>query len=159
ARTVAWPRRPHRKVGYAGQPSPQTRDHPMSSTQQAFVGVDVCKAALDVHCRPAGSTFQCPNDERGVAELVARLRGLAPALVVLEATGGFETPAVAALAACGLPVAVVNPRQARDFARATGKLAKNDNIDAAVLAHFGEALRPQPRPLPEPEVAALDALL
>jgi transposase len=84
---------------------------------------------------------------------------LAPALVVLEATGGFEIPAAAALAAAGLAVCVVNPRQARDFAKATGRLAKSDRIDAAVLAHFGEAVRPQPRALPAPEVAALDALL
>jgi transposase len=131
----------------------------MSSTQEVFVGIDVCKAALDVHCRPDGSTFQCPNDEKGVALLVERLRALAPALVVLEATGGHEIPAVAALAAHGLAVAVINPRQARDFAKATGELAKSDRIDAAVLAHFGEAIRPEPRPLPAPEVAALEALL
>jgi transposase len=129
------------------------------STPEIFVGIDVSKATLDVHCRPAGSAFQCPNDPDGIASLVGRLAALAPTLVVLEATGGFEIPAVAALAAAGLAVAVVNPRQARDFAKATGKLAKSDTIDAAVLAHFGEALRPEPRPLPAPEVAALEALL
>jgi transposase len=129
------------------------------STTEVFVGIDVSKAALDVHCRPVNSTFRCPNDEPGVADLARRLAGLKPALVVLEATGGFEVPAAAALAAAGRPVAVVNPRQARDFAKATGRLAKNDRIDAAVLAHFGEAVRPEPRPLPAPEVAALDALL
>lgn len=129
------------------------------NTQELFVGIDVSKAALDVHCRPTGSAFQCPNDEQGIAELARRLARLKPALIVLEATGGFEIPAVAALAACGLPTAVVNPRQARDFAKAIGQLAKNDKIDASVLAHFAQAVRPQPRPLPAPEVAALDALL
>jgi transposase len=131
----------------------------MSSTQEVFVGIDVCKADLDVHCRPDVSTFQCPNDEPGIALLLERLTALKPALVVLEATGGYEIPAVAALAAAGLAVAVINPRQARDFAKATGELAKSDRIDAAVLAHFGQAIRPAPRPLPAPEVAALDALL
>lgn len=129
------------------------------NTPETFVGIDVSKAALDAHCRPAGSAFRCANDEPGIAELVRRLAALSPALVVLEATGGFEIPAVAALAAAGLAVAVVNPRQARDFAKATGRLAKNDRIDAEVLAHFAQAVRPEPRPLPAPEVAALDALL
>jgi transposase len=131
----------------------------MSTTTEVFVGIDVCKANLDCHCRPDGSTFRCPNDEQGVAELVRRLAALSPALVVLEATGGYEIPAACALSVAGLSVAVINPRQARDFAKATGELAKNDKIDAAVLAHFGQAIRPTPRPLPAPEVAALDALL
>jgi transposase len=116
------------------------------NTPETFVGIDVSKAALDVHCRPANSAFQCPNDPQGIASLVERVRGLAPALVVLEATGGFEVPAVAALAAGVLNVAVVNPRQARDFAKATGRLAKSDKIDACV-------------PLPRAETVALDALL
>jgi transposase len=129
------------------------------NTPETFVGIDVSKAALDIHCRPASSTFQCPNDEQGIAELVRRLAQLKPALVVLEATGGFEIPAVAALASAGLAVAVVNPRQARDFAKATGRLAKSDKIDAEALAHFAQAVRPEPRPLPAPEVSALEALL
>jgi transposase len=124
-----------------------------------FVGIDVAKARLDVHCRPDGLTFQHANDPDGIAALVARLQAARPALIVLEATGGYEIPAVAALAAAGLPVAVINPRQARDFAKATGQLAKNDRIDAAVLAHFAEAIRPQPRPLPDAEVRSLEALL
>jgi transposase len=124
-----------------------------------FVGIDVSKARLDVCCRPDGLAWHEPNDPAGVAALVARLTGLGPALVVLEATGGYEVPAAAALAAAGLPVAVVNPRQARDFAKATGRLAKNDRADAAALAHFGEAVRPEPRPLPGAEARALDALL
>jgi transposase len=129
------------------------------NTQELFVGIDVSKATLDVHCRPTNSAFSCPNDPAGVASLAERLAGLAPALVVLEATGGYEIAAVAALAARGLAVAVVNPRQARDFAKSTGRLAKSDRIDAAVLAHFGQAVRPEPRPLPREEVVALDALL
>jgi transposase len=129
------------------------------STPEVFVGIDVSKASLDVHCRPDNSAFSCPNDPAGIGSLLARLAALSPALVVLEATGGFEIPAAVALAAHGLPVAVINPRQARDFARATNRLAKSDRIDAEVLAHFAEAVKPQPRPLPAPEVAALEALL
>jgi transposase len=124
-----------------------------------FIGIDVSKARLDVCCRPQGVTWHQPNDPTGIAALVTRLRELAPALVVLEATGGYAVPAAAALAAAGVPVAVVNPRQARDFAKAVGQLAKNDRLDAAVLAHFAEAVRPEPRPLPAAEVRGLDALL
>jgi transposase len=122
------------------------------------VGIDVCKDHLDVALRPGGS-FRVGNDPAGHADLAARLLGLAPALVVLEATGGLEMPAAAALAAAGLAVALVNPRQTRDFARATGRLAKTDRLDAEALAHFAEAVRPEPRPLPAPEQRALDALV
>ncbi|MFO0851602.1 MAG: IS110 family transposase [Gemmataceae bacterium] len=125
----------------------------------AFVGIDVSKATLDVAARPAGPTFQVANDPDGIAVLIDRLRPLAPALVVLEATGGYEAPAVAALQVAGLPVAAVNPRQARDFAKATGRLAKTDRIDAAALAHFAEAIRPEPRPPAPAAQRALDALL
>jgi transposase len=124
-----------------------------------FVGIDVSKATLDVAIRPTGAAFQVANDPDGVAGLVDRLRPLAPALVVLEATGGYEAPAVAALQVAGLPVAAVNPRQARDFAKATGRLAKTDRIDARALAHFAEAVRPEPRPAGPAEQVALDALL
>jgi transposase len=123
-----------------------------------FVGIDVCKDHLDVALRP-GAAFRLANDPAGHAELVGRLLPLAPELVVLEATGGLELPAAAALAAAGLAVAAVNPRQARDFAKATGRLAKTDAIDAQALAHFAEAVRPEPRPLPGPDQRALDALL
>lgn len=123
-----------------------------------FVGVDVSRDHLDVALRP-GQPFRLPNDTAGQAALVARLAPLSPALVVMEATGGLEVPALAALAAAGVPVAAVNPRQARDFARATGRLAKTDRIDAEGLAHFAEAIRPGPRPLPGPEQRALDALV
>jgi transposase len=125
----------------------------------AFVGIDVSKATLDVAVRPAGLTFQVANDPDGVAALTDRLRPLGVALVVLEATGGYEAPAAAALQVAGLPVAAVNPRQARDFAKATGRLAKTDRIDAQALAHFAEAVRPEPRPAAPAEQRSLDALL
>jgi transposase len=124
-----------------------------------FVGIDVSKARLDTALRPSGQTFADPNSPDGIAALVARLAPLRPALIVLEATGGYEMPLAAALQVAGLPVAVVNPRQARDFARAVGRLAKTDRIDAAVLAHFAEAVRPAPRAAADAEVRHLDALL
>jgi transposase len=124
-----------------------------------FVGIDVSKDNLDVALRPDDAPFTLPNDPSGIATLVARLQPLTPRLVVLEATGGWEVPVAAALAAAGVPVAVINPRQARDFAKATGRLAKNDQIDARALAHFADAIRPPPRPLPDPEAQALQALL
>ena len=119
------------------------------------VGIDVSKDHLDAHARPAGEAVRVANDDDGVAALVARLAAAGPALVVLGATGGYEAPLAAALAAAGVPVAVVNPRQARRFAEATGKLAKTDAIDAAVLAHFAEAVNPPARPLPDADTAAL----
>lgn len=124
-----------------------------------LVGIDVAKAELVVATRPAGEPWAMANDEPGVRQLAERLRGEAPELVVLEATGGYELLAVAALAAAGLPVVVVNPRQVRDFARATGQLAKTDRIDAAALALFAERVRPPVRPLPNAEALALEALL
>jgi transposase len=124
-----------------------------------FVGIDVSKAALDVAQRPDGEPWRCPNDEAGIAEVVSRLQPLVPELVVLEATGGLERLVVAALALAGLPVAVVNPRQVRDFAKATGRLAKTDALDAAVLAHFAQAMHPTPRPLPDAARQALAALV
>lgn len=106
------------------------------------------------------TSFGVTNDEAGIEALVARLVAECPVLVVLEATGGFERSVIAALAAAGLPVAVVNPRQARDFARATGRLAKTDRIDAGVfLAHFAQAVRPKPRSLPEEEAQVFGAIL
>jgi transposase len=124
-----------------------------------FVGIDVSKHRLDIHSRPSGERFTIDHDEEGVAALVEHLAALAPALVVLEATGGYEAPVAAALAAAGVPVAVVNPRQARRFAEATGRLAKTDRLDAAALAHFAEAVRPEARPLPDADTAALAALV
>lgn len=123
------------------------------------VGIDVSKARLDVACRPSGDRWAVANDPPGIARLVDRLRGLSPTLIVLEATGGLELPPTGTLAAAGLPVVVVNARQVRDFAKATGQLAKTDAIDAAVLAHFAEAVRPALRPLPDAATQALSALM
>lgn len=129
------------------------------TTAPVFVGLDVAKATLDVALRPSGETGSVPNDDAGVTNLVERLRACEPTLIVCEATGGFERAAVAALAAAGLPVVVANPRQVRDFARATGQLAKTDRLDAGILALFAERVRPSPRPLPDATALLLDALL
>jgi transposase len=129
------------------------------TTSPIFVGVDVAKETLDVGLRPSGEGWSVTNEEAGVAALVARLRSLRPALVVCEATGGFERAVIGALAAAGLPVVVANPRQVRDFARATGQLAKTDRLDAGILALFAERVRPTPRPLPDDAAQLLDAVL
>jgi transposase len=113
----------------------------------SFVGVDVSKRSLDVVLRPSEQYLTFENDALGIAKLALAIEKLAPEAVVVEATGGLEMPLVAALAAARLPVAVVNPRQVRDFAKATGRLAKTDRIDASILAHFAEAVRPQIRPI------------
>lgn len=125
---------------------------------ETFVGIDVSKAQLDVATRPDGTTWTVSNDEAGIGALVARLRELHVTLVVLEATGGYEA-AVAAQLALAMPVAVVNPRQVRDFAKATGQLAKTDRLDALMLARFAEAVRPEPRPLKDEETQHLTALV
>lgn len=124
-----------------------------------FVGIDVAKERLDVHVRPSGQAFSVNRDDEGVARLVERWTNDRPALIVLEATGGFETIVAAGLAAAGLPVAVVNPRQIRDFARATARLAKTDTIDAAVIAHFAEAVKPMARPVADPQARLLGELM
>jgi transposase len=124
-----------------------------------YVGIDVAKNRLDIAMRPSGECQQVGNDERGIRYVVSRLRKMRPALVILEATGGLEQPVAATLALAGLPVAVVNPRQVRDFAKAVGKLAKTDTLDAKVLAHFAEAVRPEPRPLPDEQAQLLSATL
>jgi transposase len=124
-----------------------------------FVGIDVSKDRLDVALRPTPDRWAVANDQSGIARLVARLRSQAPMLIVLEATGGLEIPLTSELAAAGLPVVVVNPRQVRDFAKATGRLAKTDTLDASVLAQFAEAVRPALRPLPDAQTQALSALL
>ena len=128
-------------------------------TTPCFVGIDVAKARLDVAVRPADEAWAAPNDEAGIDAVVARLRPLAPALVVLEATGGLEVPLAAALAAAALPAAVVTPRQVRDFAKAVGQLAKTDALDARLLARFAAAVRPPVRPVPDAAAQALAALL
>jgi transposase len=126
---------------------------------ELFVGIDVSKAVLDIGVAPGGDAFSVPNTADGVQALVKRLKALAPRLVVLEATGGLERRAVAALAGASLPVVAVNPRQVRDFAKATGQLAKTDAIDAAVLALFAERIRPEIRPLRDEQAQELEALV
>ena len=125
----------------------------------SFVGIDVSKAYLDVAFRPSGERLRVSNSESGIAELVARLSTMRPTLVVLEATGGYQAAVVASLAIAKVPTAVVNPRQVRDFAKATGRLAKTDTIDAEVLAHFAEVIRPEPRPFVDEQRLALEALV
>ncbi|HJR03416.1 MAG TPA: IS110 family transposase [Methylomirabilota bacterium] len=127
--------------------------------QPLFVGIDVSKDALDVHVRPTGEAFRVPHNEGGVAGLVARVARLGASLVALEATGGYEVPVAAARASAGLPVAVINPRQIRAFARATGQLAKTDVLDARVIAAFAEAVRPAVRPLPDEQARTLGELV
>jgi transposase len=150
---------PKDRIARMAWPGPRPRAVLTVTTPERFLGLDVSKARLDVWCRPDGTSWHVPNDPQGIADLVAWVAALAPTRVALEATGGDPVPAVAALAAAGLPVAVVNPRQVRDFARATGPLARNDRIDACVLAHCAAAVRPEVRPLPDAEVRSLDALL
>jgi transposase len=124
-----------------------------------FVGVDVSKVRLDIAMSPSCVRESVPNEESAIVTLVERLRAIEPTLIVLEATGGVERQVVRALASAFLPVIVVNPRQVRDFATATGRLAKTDRIDAEVLARFAEAVRPALRALPDQETEQLRALI
>jgi transposase len=128
-------------------------------TQELFVGIDVSKAVVDVAIYPTKEAWQTGNDPDGMATLVQRLQALAPALIVLEATGGYQNLAVACLGAAGLPVVAVNPRRVRYHARALGLLAKTDRIDATVIAHFAQAIRPEVRPLPSEAMQRLTATL
>jgi transposase len=127
--------------------------------EAVYVGVDVSKETLDVALHPLGEYWQESNNEAGCGRLVGRLKAASPVLVVLEATGGFERSAVAALALAGLPVVVINPRQVREFARTTGELSKTDRIDARILALFGERIRPEVRVLPDEAARELEAFL
>ncbi len=131
----------------------------MKTRPTRFVGIDISKEPLDIACRPEHTRGRVANDNAGIAQCLADLRPLKPALIVLEATGGWQNALVAALAVAQLPVAVVNPRQLRDFAKATGQLAKTDALDAGVIAPFAEAVRPTPRPLPDALTQPLDALV
>src|SRR3989449_6953442 len=124
-----------------------------------FVGIDVAKAQLDIALRPSGERWAVPNEASGVMTLVDRVQTLHPTLIVLEATGGLERAVTSALAAAGLPVVVVNPRQARACARATGQLAQTEALDARALAHCADVIRPTPRPLPDAQTQELRALL
>jgi transposase len=127
--------------------------------QQVFIGIDVSKKQLDVAIRPGTDFFQVSNDDQGLAALIARLEDLKPQLILLEASGGFETLAAASLRQAGLPAQIVNPRQVREFAPSTGKLAKTDKIDAGVLAHFAQLLQPPLRAWPEAQQQELAALM
>lgn len=126
---------------------------------QTYIGIDVSKAQLDIGIRPENAAWSVTNDEAGIDELLRRIKKTSNTLVVLEATGGLELPAATALATTDVDVAIINPRQARQFAKAIGQQAKTDRIDALVLAHFGEAVKPAPRPLKDTETEALSALL
>ena len=123
------------------------------------VGIDVSKLKLEVAVRPSGEHFSVSNDEEGLRDLVKRLQELRPERIVMEPTGGYERGAVTELARAGLPLVVVNARQMRDFAKATGRLAKTDRIDADVIAHFAEAIRPELRPLPDEAHRVLEAIV
>ena len=114
----------------------------MTQQPSQWVGIDVSKATLEVYLRPAGEQIQVANEEQGIAELVKRLQSIEVHQVILESTGGLEMEVAQALQEAGIALSIINPRQGRDFAKASGKLAKTDRIDAAVLAHFGEALKP-----------------
>ena len=127
--------------------------------ETVFVGIDVSKGRLDVALRPGGRAFQATNDSLGVAQVLQTLLKVRPTLIVCEASGGLEKELAVSLAAGGLRVAVINPRQASNFGKSLGLRAKTDQIDAQMLAQFGEALRPEPRPLPNEETRTLAALL
>lgn len=129
------------------------------NNKEQVAGIDVSKATLDVAVLPAGEVLQFANDANGIDELTKKLKSAAVDLVVMEATGGYETAVATALVGSGLRVAVVNPRQIRDFAKATGRLAKNDRIDAQVIAAFGRAIEPQIVRLPDEDARELEALL
>ena len=126
---------------------------------EKFVGIDVSKSTLDVCIEPEGQTLHVAYDETGISQIVDCLKEVGPTLIVLEATGGLEVRIATELASKGLPVAVINPRQARDFAKATGQLAKTDQVDAAVLAAFAKAIRPQVRPLKDEDTCALNDMV
>ena len=145
-------RNPNSRQGRSASPHLQERVMEQLPATPDFVGIDVSKDRLDVHVLPSRRTFAVSRTGAGLDQLTGELRALRPVLVVLEATGGFELTVAAALSGVGLPLAVVNPRQIRDFARATGRLAKTDALDAAIVALFAERIRPEPRP-----VAAEDA--
>jgi transposase len=140
-------------------PHPARKGRRRNRMHEVFVGIDVAKRTVDVAIRPTGVTKTWENREAELSLLAAHLMSLAPSLIVLEATGGYEMDIVSLLASSGLPVVVVNPRQVRDFAKACGILAKTDTIDAQVIARFAEAVRPEVRPLKDEETQRLSALV
>src|SRR2546426_2635837 len=149
-RTVAWAERARIR-----QDRVTTGGSPRMNQANVFVGIDVAKARLDVALHPSGETWTVPNSEAGIATLVAQLQQQPVTHIVLEATGGLELPLLGALGAAALPAVAVNPRQVRDFAKALGRLAKTDRLDAQVLAQFAERVRPALRPLPDQPTQAL----
>jgi transposase len=152
-------RNPNSRQGRQASPHSQGRVMEQPPLTPGFIGIDVSKDRLDVHVRPSGRTFAVARDGKGLEQLINELRGLTPSLIVLEATGGFEITVAAALASAGLPLAVVNPRQIRDFARATGRLAKTDALDAQIIALFAERIRPEPRPIADADSQVLAELM
>lgn len=128
-------------------------------TQEKYIGIDVSRKYLDIAVRPSGQAWRTGNNETEIGHLVSRIKKLKPSLIVVEATGGLERELVGAMQLAQMPVAVVNPRQARDFAKATGRLAKTDQLDADNLAHFAQAVQPEPRPLPDEATQQLAALI
>ena len=152
------PRARIRKVGQPDVPSP-SRKEPVKSASETFIGIDVSKAKLDIHVLPGDQAWTTPNEGADLGALVSRLAALKPTLIVLEATGGLERRALAQLLAAKLPAVAVNPRQVRDFAKATGHLAKTDALDARILALFADRIRPEVRPPLDEENQELDALM
>jgi transposase len=129
------------------------------ASKEVYVGIDISKKTLDIAIRPTAEVWQVNNDPEGIAQLIGQLKMLCPRLIIMEATGGYETNAALELGVAGFAVAIINPRQARDFAKSMGRLAKTDKIDALMLARFGEAIRPEPRELPSEQSIKLQALL
>src|SRR4051794_1153843 len=150
---------PNSRLGRKPSPHSQGRVMEHLPAAPSFVGIDVSKDRLDVHILPTGQTLVVQRNEKGFEDLISELRKLAPALIALEATGGLEVTVAAALASANLPVAVVNPRQIRDFARAVGRLAKTDALDAQAIALFAERVRPEPRPLADADSQSLAELV
>lgn len=135
------------------------KESDMNTSPEIFVGIDVSKHQLDVAVRPSGERWSTPNAPETFEAFIQRVKALSPTLIVLEATGGLEATVVAELTQAGLAVAVVNPKRVREFARASGQFAKTDQLDAHVLAHFAEAIRPPVRPLPTADSDRLAALV
>lgn len=131
----------------------------MDDHEKVYAGIDVAKASLDVAVFSSEKKWRFTNDDAGISQVAELLGELAPTLVVMEATGGIEVPLAHALKVARIPAAVINPREVRDFARATGKLAKTDSLDAQVLAHFAAAIKPEPRPLSDEQAEELKAIL
>lgn len=142
------------RIDKAGRQSLMKQEH-----SELFIGIDICKDRLDIADDSNSKIWSVANDDSGVSSLAARLKPLKPVLIVMEATGGLETLLYAALTAAGLPSVVINPRQTRDFAKAVGKLAKTDAIDARVLARFGAAVKPEVRPVKDDKAQELAALV